>query len=160
MKKIKGRRTFSGGLIFNGIPLVNLQIIFHFLLPLWLKFSNLWRRNGCQFLGIISLVCFFLFLFFFPLYKSVFLSFWHLCVRLCSNLGFMGGHAPCSKHLLDQEDVDMVNPLDKEKGVTLEDFKLIKMHMANCMPLFLSLFFFPQSLPYLYWCTLSHSFVL
>lgn len=26
----------------------------------------------------------------------------------------------------------MVNPLDKEKGITLEDFKLIKMHMANC----------------------------
>ncbi|KAL2569345.1 hypothetical protein AAZV13_18G123300 [Glycine max] len=25
----------------------------------------------------------------------------------------------------------MVNPLDKEKGITLEDFKLIKMHMAN-----------------------------
>jgi len=39
----------------------------------------------------------------------------------------------CSKHLLDQEDVDMVNPVDKEKGVTLEDFKLIKMHMSNCM---------------------------
>ncbi|KAL2336832.1 hypothetical protein Fmac_011278 [Flemingia macrophylla] len=35
------------------------------------------------------------------------------------------------KHLLDQEDVDMVNSLDKEKGITLEDFKLIKMHMAN-----------------------------
>nr|AFK35148.1 unknown [Lotus japonicus] len=35
------------------------------------------------------------------------------------------------KHLLDQEDVDMLNPLDKEKGITLEDFKLIKMHMAN-----------------------------
>ncbi|PNY02322.1 cyclin-c1-2-like protein [Trifolium pratense] len=35
------------------------------------------------------------------------------------------------KHLLDQEEVDMVNPLDKEKGVTLEDFKLIKMHMSN-----------------------------
>ena len=31
----------------------------------------------------------------------------------------------------------MVNPIDKEKGVTLEDFKLIKMHMAACM-----LFFF------------------
>ncbi|CAL0304545.1 unnamed protein product [Lupinus luteus] len=35
------------------------------------------------------------------------------------------------KNLLDQEYVDMVNPLDKEKGVTLEDFKLIKFHMAN-----------------------------
>ncbi|QCE11469.1 cyclin C [Vigna unguiculata] len=35
------------------------------------------------------------------------------------------------KHLLDQEDVDMVNTLDKEKGITLEDFKLIKMHMAS-----------------------------
>nr|AGV54657.1 cyclin-C1-2-like protein [Phaseolus vulgaris] len=35
------------------------------------------------------------------------------------------------KHLLDQEDVDMVNALDKEKGITLEDFKLIKMNMTN-----------------------------
>ncbi|KAL9318098.1 hypothetical protein ACSQ67_014615 [Phaseolus vulgaris] len=35
------------------------------------------------------------------------------------------------KHLLDQEDVDMVNALDKEKGITLEDFKLIKMHLTN-----------------------------
>ncbi|KAK7356404.1 hypothetical protein VNO80_15675 [Phaseolus coccineus] len=35
------------------------------------------------------------------------------------------------KHFLDQEDVDMVNALDKEKGITLEDFKLIKMHLAN-----------------------------
>ncbi|RVW92813.1 Cyclin-C1-1 [Vitis vinifera] len=39
------------------------------------------------------------------------------------------------KQLLDQEEVDVVHPLDKEKGVTLEDFKLIKMHMANCIPL-------------------------
>ncbi|WJX76125.1 Cyclin-C1-2, variant 2 [Trifolium repens] len=35
------------------------------------------------------------------------------------------------KHLRDQEEVDMVNPLDKEKGITLEDFKLIKMQMSN-----------------------------
>ncbi|KAJ9697425.1 hypothetical protein PVL29_009305 [Vitis rotundifolia] len=35
------------------------------------------------------------------------------------------------KQLLDQEEVDVVHPLDKEKGITLEDFKLIKMHMAN-----------------------------
>ncbi|KAI4356345.1 hypothetical protein L6164_000375 [Bauhinia variegata] len=35
------------------------------------------------------------------------------------------------KQLLDQEDVDIVKQLDKEKGITLEDFKLIKMHMAN-----------------------------
>ncbi|XP_050270078.1 cyclin-C1-2-like [Quercus robur] len=35
------------------------------------------------------------------------------------------------KQLLDQEDVDVVHPLDKEKGITLEDFKLIKLHMAN-----------------------------
>ncbi|KAL9315547.1 hypothetical protein ACSQ67_016548 [Phaseolus vulgaris] len=41
------------------------------------------------------------------------------------------GYEPCSKHLLDQEDVDMVNALDKEKGITLEDFKLIKMNMTN-----------------------------
>nr|XP_011458156.1 PREDICTED: cyclin-C1-2-like isoform X1 [Fragaria vesca subsp. vesca] len=35
------------------------------------------------------------------------------------------------KQLSDQEEVDVVHPLDKEKGITLEDFKLIKMHMAN-----------------------------
>ncbi|KAH7862984.1 hypothetical protein Vadar_011811 [Vaccinium darrowii] len=35
------------------------------------------------------------------------------------------------KQLLDQEEVDVVQQLDKEKGITLEDFKLIKMHMAN-----------------------------
>lgn len=35
------------------------------------------------------------------------------------------------KQLLEQEAVDIVHPLDKEKGITLEDFKLIKMHMAN-----------------------------
>ncbi|XP_062174273.1 cyclin-C1-2-like [Alnus glutinosa] len=35
------------------------------------------------------------------------------------------------KQLLEQEEVDVVHPLDKEKGITLEDFKLIKMHMAN-----------------------------
>ncbi|XP_059626245.1 cyclin-C1-2-like [Cornus florida] len=35
------------------------------------------------------------------------------------------------KELLDPEEVDVVNPLDKEKGITLEDSKLIKMHMAN-----------------------------
>ncbi|KAG6628842.1 cyclin-C1-2-like isoform X1 [Carya illinoinensis] len=37
------------------------------------------------------------------------------------------------KQLLEQEDVDVVQPLDKDKGITLEDFKLIKMHMANYM---------------------------
>ncbi|KAG6680607.1 hypothetical protein I3842_13G050700 [Carya illinoinensis] len=35
------------------------------------------------------------------------------------------------KQLLEQEDVDVLHPLDKDKGITLEDFKLIKMHMAN-----------------------------
>lgn len=35
------------------------------------------------------------------------------------------------KHLLDQEEVDVVQALDREKGITLEDFKIIKMHMAN-----------------------------
>ncbi|KAJ6941675.1 hypothetical protein NC651_007444 [Populus alba x Populus x berolinensis] len=34
--------------------------------------------------------------------------------------------------LFDQEEVDVVHPLDKEKGITLEDFKLIKMHMGCC----------------------------
>lgn len=37
-----------------------------------------------------------------------------------------------SKQLSEQEEVDVVLPLDKDKGITLEDFKLIKMHMANC----------------------------
>lgn len=35
------------------------------------------------------------------------------------------------KQLLDPEEVNVVHPLDKEKGITVEDFKLIKMHMAN-----------------------------
>uniref|UniRef100_A0A2P2LE93 B-like cyclin n=2 Tax=Rhizophora mucronata TaxID=61149 RepID=A0A2P2LE93_RHIMU len=35
------------------------------------------------------------------------------------------------KQLLEQEDVGVVNQLDKEKGITLEDFKLIKYHMSN-----------------------------
>jgi hypothetical protein len=56
-------------------------------------------------------------------------------VDLCSNFGFVLSVLCefCSKHLFDQEEVDNVNPLDKEKGITLEDFKLIKMHMSNCM---------------------------
>ncbi|EYU39219.1 hypothetical protein MIMGU_mgv1a022737mg [Erythranthe guttata] len=35
------------------------------------------------------------------------------------------------KQLLDPEDVDVVHQLDKDRGMTLEDFKLIKLHMAN-----------------------------
>ncbi|XP_023532063.1 cyclin-C1-1-like isoform X1 [Cucurbita pepo subsp. pepo] len=35
------------------------------------------------------------------------------------------------KQLMDQEEVDVVQSLDKDRGITLEDFKLIKMHMAN-----------------------------
>ncbi|KAK3017463.1 hypothetical protein RJ639_006413 [Escallonia herrerae] len=35
------------------------------------------------------------------------------------------------KQLLDPEEADVVHPIDKEKGFILEDFKLIKMHMAN-----------------------------
>ena len=37
-----------------------------------------------------------------------------------------------SKFLLDQDDVDTVPSLDKEKGLTLEEFKQIKIHMTNC----------------------------
>ncbi|KAM7521857.1 hypothetical protein LguiA_011759 [Lonicera macranthoides] len=35
------------------------------------------------------------------------------------------------KQLLYPEEVDVVHQLDKERGFTLEDFKFIKMHMAN-----------------------------
>ncbi|ONK73759.1 uncharacterized protein A4U43_C04F34980 [Asparagus officinalis] len=35
------------------------------------------------------------------------------------------------KQLLDPEQVDVVNPIDKEKGLTPEEFKLIKIHMTN-----------------------------
>lgn len=35
------------------------------------------------------------------------------------------------KQLLDPEDVDVVHQIDKERGITLDDFKLIKLHMAN-----------------------------
>ena len=48
------------------------------------------------------------------------------------------GWIVCSKQLFDQEEVDVVHPLDKEKGITLEDFKLIKMHMVIRTPFCLS----------------------
>ncbi|OVA04034.1 Cyclin [Macleaya cordata] len=35
------------------------------------------------------------------------------------------------KLLMDQEEVDVVHSPDKERGLTLEEFKYIKMHMAN-----------------------------
>lgn len=35
-----------------------------------------------------------------------------------------------SKQLLDPDKVDVVQRLDKEKGVTLEEFRLIKIHMS------------------------------
>lgn len=44
-----------------------------------------------------------------------------------------GGFYGFSKQLLDQEDVDVAQPLDREKGITVEDYKLIKMQMSNCM---------------------------
>ncbi|XP_047308286.1 cyclin-C1-1-like [Impatiens glandulifera] len=34
------------------------------------------------------------------------------------------------KELLDPEELDVVHPLDRERGITLEDFKLVKMHMS------------------------------
>ncbi|XP_027114288.2 cyclin-C1-2-like [Coffea arabica] len=35
------------------------------------------------------------------------------------------------KQLLDPEEVDVVHQIDKERGISIEDFKLIKLHMAN-----------------------------
>ncbi|XP_031099264.1 cyclin-C1-2-like [Ipomoea triloba] len=35
------------------------------------------------------------------------------------------------KRLLDPEEVDVVQQLDKDRGITLEDCKLIKLHMSN-----------------------------
>nr|XP_043610061.1 cyclin-C1-2-like [Erigeron canadensis]XP_043610062.1 cyclin-C1-2-like [Erigeron canadensis]XP_043610063.1 cyclin-C1-2-like [Erigeron canadensis]XP_043610064.1 cyclin-C1-2-like [Erigeron canadensis]XP_043610065.1 cyclin-C1-2-like [Erigeron canadensis]XP_043610067.1 cyclin-C1-2-like [Erigeron canadensis]XP_043610068.1 cyclin-C1-2-like [Erigeron canadensis]XP_043610069.1 cyclin-C1-2-like [Erigeron canadensis]XP_043610070.1 cyclin-C1-2-like [Erigeron canadensis]XP_043610071.1 cyclin-C1-2-li len=35
------------------------------------------------------------------------------------------------KELLEQEEVNVVHNLDKERGITLDDFKLIKLHMTN-----------------------------
>ena len=32
---------------------------------------------------------------------------------------------------MEQEEVDVVHPLDKERGISVEDFKLIKFHMSN-----------------------------
>ncbi|KAI3712886.1 hypothetical protein L1987_71455 [Smallanthus sonchifolius] len=36
-----------------------------------------------------------------------------------------------SKELLDQEEVDVVHNLAKQRGITLEDFKLIKLRMTS-----------------------------
>ncbi|KAL9228348.1 hypothetical protein vseg_003939 [Gypsophila vaccaria] len=35
------------------------------------------------------------------------------------------------KQLLEQEDVDVVQQIDKERGITLDDARLIKLHMSN-----------------------------
>ncbi|XP_009610781.1 cyclin-C1-2-like isoform X2 [Nicotiana tomentosiformis] len=35
------------------------------------------------------------------------------------------------KELLDPEEVEVVHHLDKDRGITLDDFKLIKLHMSN-----------------------------
>ncbi|XP_010552037.1 PREDICTED: cyclin-C1-2 [Tarenaya hassleriana] len=35
------------------------------------------------------------------------------------------------KQLMDPEEVDVIHPLDRERGITVEDFKLIKLHMSN-----------------------------
>ncbi|KAG2301386.1 hypothetical protein Bca4012_059636 [Brassica carinata] len=37
------------------------------------------------------------------------------------------------KQLMEQEEVDVVHALDKERGISVEDFKLIKFHMSNHM---------------------------
>lgn len=96
------------------------------------KFDNFHVSNVCQFLDFLPLVCFSsslssacLFSFCFP----VALYFVPVCLS-CEAFVLR------SKQLLDQEEVDAVHPLDKERGITLEDFKLIKMHMANCMHCF------------------------
>ncbi|XP_022849785.1 cyclin-C1-1-like, partial [Olea europaea var. sylvestris] len=43
----------------------------------------------------------------------------------------IGLNSLLTKQLLDPEEVDVVHPLDKERGITLEDSKLIKLHMSN-----------------------------
>ncbi|PKA57476.1 Cyclin-C1-1 [Apostasia shenzhenica] len=35
------------------------------------------------------------------------------------------------RQLLDPEKIDIVHPIDKERGLTLDEFKLIKIHMTN-----------------------------
>ncbi|XP_039027545.1 cyclin-C1-2-like isoform X2 [Hibiscus syriacus] len=37
------------------------------------------------------------------------------------------------EQFLDPEEVDVVHQQDKDKGITLEEFKLVKMHMTNCI---------------------------
>ncbi|CAH8359484.1 unnamed protein product [Eruca vesicaria subsp. sativa] len=37
------------------------------------------------------------------------------------------------KQLMEQEEVDVVHALDKERGISVDDFKLIKFHMCNHM---------------------------
>lgn len=48
----------------------------------------------------------------------------------------------CSKQLLEQVEVDVVPQLDKDRGVTLDEFKLIKVHMTNCKSKVSHLFYF------------------
>jgi cyclin C len=36
-----------------------------------------------------------------------------------------------SKELKDPEEVNVVHPLDAQRGISVEDFRLIKLHMSN-----------------------------
>jgi hypothetical protein len=36
----------------------------------------------------------------------------------------------CSKQLLDPEEVDVVPAADRERGITPEEFRLVKIHMS------------------------------
>jgi cyclin C len=35
------------------------------------------------------------------------------------------------KELKDPEEVNVVHPLDAQRGISVEDFRLIKLHMSN-----------------------------
>lgn len=47
------------------------------------------------------------------------------------------GFCSDSKELKDPEEINVVHPLDAQRGISLEDFRLIKLHMSNCMSLVL-----------------------
>nr|VDC92282.1 unnamed protein product [Brassica rapa] len=43
----------------------------------------------------------------------------------------VSGFCSDSKELKDPEEINVVHPLDAQRGISLEDFKLIKLHMSN-----------------------------
>lgn len=80
------------------------------------------RSYGFQFLDFDALVSF-----------NQWLQIVVLIHFLCPLIDSFSGFYLYSKELKDPEEVNVVHPLDAQRGISVEDFRLIKLHMSNCM---------------------------